>query len=79
MFFILPIFNRSYRSFPNKYHTVEETAGLASTYVGSLHIVVKKEKNVFLIRIFCPQAGLALPFPFDEKEAKISSKRTCKF
>ena len=36
----------------------------------------EKEKNVFLIRIFCPQAGLALPFPFDEKEAKISSKRT---
>jgi len=28
-----------------------------------------KEENVFLIRIFRPQAGLALPFPFDEKEA----------
>ena len=26
--------------------------------------------------MFCPQAGLALPFPFDEKEAKILSKRT---
>ncbi len=25
---------------------------------------------------YCPQAGLALPFPFDEKEAKILSKRT---
>ncbi len=25
---------------------------------------------------FCPQAGQALPFPIDEKEAKILSKRT---
>jgi len=27
-------------------------------------------------KAFCPQAGLALPFPIDEKEAEILSKRT---
>ena len=34
-------------------------------------------KNVFFVlKVFCPQAGRALPFPIDEKEAKILSKRT---
>jgi hypothetical protein len=29
-----------------------------------------------VLKVFCPQAGLALAFPIDEKEAKILSKRT---
>ncbi len=37
-------------------------------------------ENVFVkvicSQIFCPLAGPALPFPIDEKEAKILSKRT---
>jgi len=36
----------------------------------------KKKDDLFVFKLFCPQAGLALPFPFDEKEAKILSKRT---
>jgi len=28
------------------------------------------------IQTFCPQAGLALPFPIEEKEAKFLSKQT---
>jgi hypothetical protein len=36
----------------------------------------KKKDDHFVFRLFCPQAGLALPFPIDEKEAKILSKRT---
>ncbi len=35
-----------------------------------------KWNDVLGLIVFCPQAGLALPFPFDEKEAKILSKRT---
>ena len=35
-----------------------------------------KKKIFDLYQTFCPQAGLALPFPNDEKEAKILSKRT---
>jgi hypothetical protein len=30
---------------------------------------VKKKDDRFVFKFFCPQAGLALPFPFDEKEA----------
>jgi len=33
-------------------------------------------KYLIVLDFFCPQAGLALPFPIDEKEAKILSKRT---
>jgi len=36
----------------------------------------KEKENLFVFISFCPQAGLALPFPIDEKEAKILSKRT---
>jgi len=36
----------------------------------------KKTKIYFVFISFCPHAGLALPFPIDEKEAKILSKRT---
>jgi hypothetical protein len=43
---------------------------------GSLHILVRRKKMIDLYSNFCPQAGLALPFPNDEKEAKILSKRT---
>jgi len=35
-----------------------------------------KQNYTLELSIFCPQAGLALPFPNDEKEAKILSKRT---
>jgi hypothetical protein len=34
------------------------------------------QKAYYMFAFFCPQAGLALPFPIDEKEAKILSKRT---
>jgi hypothetical protein len=36
----------------------------------------EKKVVLFVLNVFCPQAGLALPFPIDEKEAKILSKRT---
>jgi hypothetical protein len=31
----------------------------------------KKKDDLFVFKLFCPQARLALPFPIDEKEAKI--------
>ena len=40
-------------------------------------IFLGERKNVlFVLKVFCPPAGQALPFPIDEKEAKILSKRT---
>jgi len=47
------------------------------SFPGSIHILGgRKKDDLFVFKLFCPQAGLALPFPFDEKEAKILSKRT---
>jgi hypothetical protein len=43
---------------------------------GSIHFLVGKQNGTKGLTLFCPQAGLALPFPNDEKEAKILSKRT---
>ena len=44
-------------------------------------VCIKKTYSIVLpdgvsFLAFCPMAGLALPFPIDEKEAKILSKRT---
>jgi hypothetical protein len=50
-------------------------AGGAVSWI-NLYFCGKKKDDQFVIKLFCPQAGLALPFPFDEKEAKILSKRT---
>jgi hypothetical protein len=34
---------------------------------GSIHILGEEKKDdVFVFKVFCPQAGLALPFPIDE-------------
>jgi hypothetical protein len=41
-----------------------------------IHFLVGKQDFTLGMSVFCPQAGLALPFPNDEKEAKILSKRT---
>jgi hypothetical protein len=44
---------------------------------GSIHFIEGKRSWMYSVsESFCPQAGLALPFPVDEKEAKILSKRT---
>jgi hypothetical protein len=37
---------------------------------------ISYKMDLFIFKLFRPQAGLALPFPIDEKEAKILSKRT---
>jgi hypothetical protein len=44
--------------------------GITSNFCG------QKKDEQFVFKPFCPQAGQALPFPIDEKEAKILSKRT---
>ncbi len=49
---------------------------ISGSCLGKMKVIITYYGMQLILRLFYPQAGLALPFPFDEKEAKILSKRT---